>query len=272
MAWPRPNRADLTRLLAAAIALTAYQTFFAASLYHAKPAFVSLMIQLELIVAIGLSCLFFADERLVVRSPWFILGALATFAGAVGMVVFGREFTSGAAGTVARRELLAAVMLVGSAAALWGVYSVAIKWCLQSMAYYGAFFTIELLCTASFLVLAVGSGELRGVRLMPGSVVALMVGSGIACIAIAHILYMRAMLRLGVVVCNTVILASPVVAAIASRLLFAERLTVLQGLSGGLILAGAAAAVHARARPARAKEPRGRPEKDWTGKEPSVVN
>jgi drug/metabolite transporter (DMT)-like permease len=244
---PRDRRV-LARIAATAAILTAYQVCFTLSLYHAMPALVSLLIQLELIVAIALSCLFFADERRVARSPWFILGASAALAGAVGMVVFSREFTLAEAQRAAWDKLAFAVVLVTSAAALWGAYSVAVKWCVEVASPFPAFTGMATGATAVFLILSVARGNLGAIATMPPLAVLLVFLSGVGCIAIAQVLYARAIQQLGVAVCNTVILSSPVVAALASRIIFDERLTGRQVISALVLLGGAAAAIQARNR------------------------
>jgi drug/metabolite transporter (DMT)-like permease len=125
---------------------------------------------------------------------------------------------------------------------------VAVKWCLEVMRPFPAFITIETIATCAFFALAMSRGEPGAIARVPGSVVWMVVGTGVGCIALAHIFYTGAVERLGVVVCNTVILGSPIVTAIFSRIFFHERLTVLQIVSGAILLGGAAAAVHARAR------------------------
>lgn len=245
----------LVRPAVAATALVCYQTCFTLSLYHAMPALISLLLQFELIVAIALSCLLFADERRVARSRWFIGGACATFLGAAGIVVFSREFAAGATQSGSWSGFAIGVMLVGSAAVFWGTYSVAIKWCLEVMPPLSAFVRVEMTATGMLLVVAATAGDLGGIGRLPALLTLLLVASGVGCIAIAHIFYTGALNRLGVVVCNTVILSAPIVTAVASRIVFGERLTGGQVLSAIVLLAGAAAAIQARQDDGRAALP-----------------
>ncbi len=126
-----PRGGALLRTLLTATLVVIYQCGFTLSLYYALPALISLLIQLSLVVAIVLSCMFFADERRVMRSPWFIAGACAALCGAVGMVVFSRQFSAAQSQPAEWRSLAIAVTLVSIAAVFWGAYSVAIKWCLR---------------------------------------------------------------------------------------------------------------------------------------------
>jgi drug/metabolite transporter (DMT)-like permease len=239
-------RAYLRAALAATV-LVLYQTCFTKSLYRALPAFTVLLIQFELIVAVGLSCAFFADERRVARSGWFIVGGCAALVGAVGMVVFSREY-GGATAAGDRANLLIAVALVGGAAVFWAGYSVAIKWCLQTTPPFAAFANVEAMATVMFLILAVRFGNPGQLAHVPASIATLVVLSGVGCIAVAHIFYTQAIHRLGVLVCNTVILATPIMTAVPSWILFGERLTLLQILSAVVLIGGAAGAIQARAR------------------------
>jgi drug/metabolite transporter (DMT)-like permease len=99
-----------------------------------------------------------------------------------------------------------------------------------------------------FLILSVARGNLGAIATMPPLAVLLVFLSGVGCIAIAQVLYARAIQQLGVAVCNTVILSSPIVAALASRIIFDERLTGRQVISALVLLGGAAAAIQARNR------------------------
>jgi len=240
------NQRAWVRVTVAAVLLVAYQVCFTLSLYRAMPAIVSLLIQTELIVAIVLSCLFFADERHVARSPWFILGACGALAGAVGMVVFSPDFVAAEIHRAAWDNLAIAVALVISAAILWGAYSVAIKWCLEVAPPFQAFTGIATVATVAFLVLAATHGNAGAIAQTPSVVILAVFLSGVGCIAIAQISYGRAIQQLGVAVCNAVILTSPIVAAIASRIIFEERFTRRQIISAAVLLAGAAAAIQAR--------------------------
>jgi len=242
--WPADRRA-WQRLAIAAGILASYQVCFTLSLYYAMPVLISLLIQLELIVAIALSCLFFHDERRVARSPWFMFGASAALAGAVGMVVFSREFVLAEAHRAAWNNFTLAVALVVGAAALWGTYSVAVKWCIELAPPSTAFTAIATVASVVFLILSATRGHVGAVAAAPPRVLLMVFLSGVACIGVAQILYVRAIQRLGVGICNTVILTSPIVAAVTSRLVFDERLTALQTASALVLLAGAASAIRA---------------------------
>jgi len=251
------DRRALVRILVAAIMLITYQVCFTSSLYRAMPALVSLLIQIELVAAIVLSCLFFPDERRVARSPWFLLGASAALAGAVGMVVFSRGFAAHGTPGEAWNNLAIAVALVVGAAVLWAGYSVAIKWCLAVAPPFSAFTSVATMATVTFLLFSATRGTIGAILQTPPLVVLAIFLSGIGCIAIAQILYVRAIQQLGVSVCNTVILTSPIVAAVASRFLFSERLTRWQVLSAAVLLAGAAAAIQAQNRRRTVSPPAG---------------
>jgi len=254
--WRGELRADgglrgLVRPAAAAALLVVYQTCFTLSLYYAMPALISLLIQLELIAAIALSCVFFSEERRIATSVWFIAGAVAALSGAVGMVVFSPDFRASGPEAVRRTTLLLAVALVGGAALFWGSYSVAIKWCLEVLPPFPAFIRVETMATGAFLVLSLLLGKPGEVFHAPPDIGILVFLSGALCIGLAHIFYTSAISVLGVVVCSTVILACPVVTAVASRIVFGERLAVLQTVSAAVLLAGAALSLQAQGRAVR---------------------
>ncbi|MBM3333416.1 DMT family transporter, partial [Candidatus Sumerlaeota bacterium] len=234
------RRAGYLRLFVAAVAVVIYQTFFTLSLYRAMPTVVSLLVQLELIVAIALSCAFFRDERRVALSPWFICGAIGALAGAVGVVVFSEQFAEAGAQPEAWENLAGGALLVVGAAVFWGAYSVAVKWSAQAISPFRLFFFVATMAAIMFFALGVAVGDLAAIGKLPLSVGLLVCMTGVACIGIAHVLYARSIVWLGVSVCNTVILASPIVVMAISPLVFGERLTGLQILCAMLLLVGAA--------------------------------
>ncbi len=240
--------APLLRTLPTAALVVIYQCGFTLSLYYALPALISLLIQLSLVVAIVLSCIFFADERRVVRSPWFLAGACAALGGAVGMVVFSRQFFAAQSQPAEWRSMAIAVVLISVAAVFWGAYSVAIKWCMRVLPPYPAFANVATFATLGFFALTLLRGKIGAFFQMPTAAGIALILSGVGCIGIAHIFYARAIRQLGVGICNTVILTSPIVASIGSWVFFHERFTALQLASALVLLGGAAAAIRANGR------------------------
>jgi drug/metabolite transporter (DMT)-like permease len=67
----------------------------------------------------------------------------------------------------------------------------------------------------------------------------MLVASAFAGIALSHVMYYAAIVRIGLALCAGVILVQPVITSTASYFLFQERLTLAQWLSGVTAMGGA---------------------------------
>lgn len=232
----RPRLPAAREMLALGIVLVpsvVYQTAWAYAMaeHLIYPATGSLIMQLSLIVSIVAGYFIFRDERAVIRAPRFLAGTALALAGVAGVIL-----TASGGGETPTTALGAGLAL--TAAVGWGFYNVAIKRAVRATGPHMAFTVVSVYMTVSLLVIAILFGDLAAPFGAPWVENVGLVGSGVACIAVAHLLYYVGIRALGVAVGSMSILTIPVLTAVLSGLILGDRLTVLQIAFGVALLVG----------------------------------
>jgi DME family drug/metabolite transporter len=241
----RLNRRQLVRLLTPTIPNVLHQTAWVAALVWIYPALASFLNKSSVLFAAAMAFAFFPEERWLFRSKRFLAGLTLSVAGALGLAVLRPDL-----GEV-KMNLGVALALV--AAAGWAMYSVAVKRPAEELGAGVSFSVVSIYTTAAFLPMALLWGDLRRWSAAPWPVNAIMVFSGVFCIGVAHTTYYRAIKALGVSVCATMLLTTPLGTTLLSRWLFGERLTAGQIAGGLLLLAGGALTLMAKEKPTPAE-------------------
>ncbi len=211
------------------------QICFAWVLYlNIDPGLMAFLLRLHIVFATTGAFLLFPDERRLMGEPAYWVGMLIVVAGVVG-TIFLRHEPLGRAGEWG----IAAGLVAG---ALFGCYAVAVRRCMSSFSSVTSFAVISLYSAIGLLVpmlLLARGGGVEALRLLPFEMVMLFV-SALAGIALGHVFYYASMARLGVAVASGVLLLQPFVTACASALIYGERLTAAQWVSGAVSVLGAA--------------------------------
>jgi drug/metabolite transporter (DMT)-like permease len=123
-----------------------------------------------------------------------------------------------------------------------------------------AFAAISQYTAAAMVVLMLLAARRCGAEVLalPGGQIALLLLSAVIGIALGHVFYYTAIARLGVAVSAGVLQLQPFIVAVASLLLFGEKLTAAQWIGGCTAVSGAVmmlAVQRALTRPARPVEP-----------------
>lgn len=211
----------------------AAQICFALAPYYILPGMLTFLLRLQIVfVAVGAYILFPA-ERLVLRSPTYIVGVVTVFGGLMGLCFLGETPPSG--GT------LVGIILGISAGLLYGAYSLAVRRCIHDIHPIHAFGAISLFTASGLIPLMLWQGKSLGAEVFQLSTqqFLMLIASAMAGIAITHVTYYAAIARLGVSLSAGVILLQPFICSAASYFLFDERLTLGQWLSGAGALVGA---------------------------------
>lgn len=196
------------------------------------PAFVSLFNKSSILFSCTLAVIFFPAERWLFRSKRFLLGLGLSAVGTVGLVLLRPDAGKG--------EINFAVVLVLLSALMWATYSTAVKKFASDIGARVSFAVISLYTTLWLLIPALIWGDLSLVTKVPWHVNVILVVSGLLCIGIAHPLYYFALKELGLSVCATMLLSTPVGALLLSHWIFGEVLTSGQILFGLVLLSGGA--------------------------------
>jgi drug/metabolite transporter (DMT)-like permease len=205
------KRSDLLRLLGPTVPNICFQTLWAAALYAVYPAFAAILGRTWVVYSIILAVILFPEERKVVRSPKFVLGTILSVAGMAGITLL-------KPGTLGARLNMGTVLVLASAMG-WAMYSIQIRRAVEVVDPSDAFVAVSAYTTVALAVLAFVFGSPGRILEVPLWVNFILVLSGIGCIA-------------------TFVLLSCLLVVILSYLLFDEKLTLGQLVSGAVLLLG----------------------------------
>ena len=236
----RIDRRLWLRALLPAAANTVMQCFWGASLYYIKPAFMLLIAQSSIIWIAGFSIAFFPQERPLVRSRLFWLGATLSMMGVAGVLFFKEDFSAARPAT--------GIVISLSAAFMWGVYTICAKVAFRNVDSRSGFSVVSIYTVAGLFILALSFGRVAACTQMGPRPWIYVAVSGVLSIALSHVLYYFAIKRIGATIPSLVLLLQPVIVLAISSVVFDERLNAHQWIFGAVLLAGSALAVLAQRR------------------------
>jgi len=226
------------RALLPAAANIVMQSLWAAAFYYIDPAFMVLLTKTTIVWIAGFSLVFFPEERTLAKSRRFWLGLGLCVVGVVGVLYFKDDF--------AARGTMVGVVIGLAAAFMWGVYTVTVRMAFRDIDSRTGFSVISIYTVVGLAGFALAFGKLGDCLNMGVKPWAVVVGSAVMCIALAHVLYYAAMRRIGATIPALVILAQPFAVLAISYVVFGESLNVLQLVFGAALLVGAGLAVWAQ--------------------------
>ncbi len=208
------------------------QICFGFSIYYIQPGLAGFLLRVSLISSTAGAFVLFADERALARSRHFWIGIGFVILGSIGTVMLSNTPITGGMAT--------GVLLGAGAGAFFGLYGVSVRACMQGVSSIQSFSAI---CTLTALVMIgcmVIFGDKAGAPALYLSPIHLfyLVASAIVGIALGHLFYYASIRRLGVAISGAVVQIAPFITAALSTVIFAERLTLWQWASGGVMLAG----------------------------------
>jgi drug/metabolite transporter (DMT)-like permease len=228
------------------------QTAYGAMLYYIYPSVAVLVGQLAVLFAIALSFLLFHDERRVIRSPQFLMGALLALAG-VGVVIVGQNPEVLRQLQVTHHQFWIGIGVTVLWAFFSALYMAAIKGAMREIAPFAAFANVSWMTTLCLLGLMFALGHPSDLLRAPIEPFVGLIYTGMLCIGLAHTLYYAAIRDLSVVVVVTLMQLVPVVTCFLSAFWYKDHLSPVQLAGGAAVLGGAWLASVARARKAKFK-------------------
>jgi len=214
------------------------QSLWAAGFYYINPAFMALLGKSSVIWIAGFSLIFFVDERALVKSKRFWLGAALSVMGLVAVVYYKEDFAATGTTTGIVIALLSAFM--------WAMYIISVKVAFKRIDSRSGFSVISIYTAGALCVLALMFGRVQDCLKMGWWPWACVVISGITAIALGHVLYYAAIKRIGTTIPATVILAQPFTVFAISSVVFGETLSKYQWAFGVVLLVGSALTIWAQ--------------------------
>lgn len=234
------------------------QVLFCWTFYKIDPGLATFGLRSNIVFATIGAAVLFAPERVLVRTPGFIVGILMVVMGTFGTMVLGDGLPRGA-------TLLGVVMAVSSGAG-FAAYALAVRSCMAGVNAIISFAVISLYTALGMVVLMLALGDGHGVGALalldepsrfagvplPMGQFGLLLLSAIIGIALGHVFYYYSISRLGVAASAGVVQLQPFLVSVASWFLFRETLSIPQWASGSIAVLGAIAILVVQSRSRRA--------------------
>lgn len=219
------------------------QVCFTWAHYMIDPGLLTFGLRIQIIcVAVG-AYLLFPSERLIIRSPAYLIGFALVLTGVLGTAILGDNPFAGAHAS--------GFALAALSGALFAGYALGVKRCLAGVNPVVAFSLISQYTGATMIALMLLLGASAGAGAITALTVTqfwLLILSSILGIALGHVFYYIAIDKLGVAISSGVIQLQPFIVAVGSYFLFDEVLTFPQWISGAIAVAGAITMLYAQRR------------------------
>jgi len=254
----RVDKSVWRKALLPAVPNLAMQSLWAAGFYYIGPAFMVLLNKSSIIWIAGFSLIFFADERPLLKSSRFWLGASLSVIGVIGVLLFKEDF--------ATTKTITGVIIALVTAVMWSIYAISVKIAFKNVDSRAGFSVISIYTVFGLCVLAFIFGRPQDCLQIGAWPWACVIISGVTAIGLGHVLFYVAIKRIGATIPTLVILAQPFTVFVISSMFFGESLNGFQWLFGVVLLAGAALAIwsqqylgHERLKPGQSGDKKSRP-------------
>lgn len=259
LAWlASKGRLPRALLLAAAVPVgfnILGQTAFAWGPTLLEPGFFSFVFRIQIVFVTLGAYVLFPPERAVLHTVRYWVGVALVAAGSVGLFLF-RDQSAVAGHTSAPHDgtFWLGVAVAVASGVLFAGYGLSVRYFVSKyhpVAAFGVicqFTAVGMVC----VMLVMGRGHGASALGMNAFQWTMLILSAFIGIAISHVTYYASLRRLGVSVTSGVIQLQPIITAAGSMLIFGERMTGLQwlsglvGVGGALLMLAAGASVHTK--------------------------
>jgi len=233
--WFRPGLRDALRawrgMLGIALLNVAQQYTWAVGCAGSTATTAQLVSKLSIVFVVVLGFILYHEERAVIRSPWYLVGTLLSFAGLAAVIASDR------ASLIPVMNWPMAMLL--ATAVFWGGYTVWAKHLVGSLHPIPMFTVLSAYTTVGCGLFALTLGEPDALFTAGMKPTSIAIVSGLIPIALAHPTFFYAQKHLGSAFCTSVALLNPLVTyAIALWIWPDEHMVPHQWAGAALLLAG----------------------------------
>lgn len=213
-----------------AIIFAAAQILYVEGIYKITASLAAILERGGLVFVVIFSYFLLRDERGTIRSKGFLSGASLSFAGMMGVILGG--------GDISLQGHTAGVLLLITSGTLYGLYTVGIAKATKYLDPLAATFAIVASSTVIFGVAAAIYGEPGQIFHVDWKINLFLLISGLIGIAAGHTLFFINVKKVGNVLTNTFLLLTPLIGVTLAFLFLGEKLTLLQIVSGVVLIGG----------------------------------
>lgn len=203
------------------------------------PATIAFTIRLSFLFTMLFGFAVIPAERPLMKRPLFLGGAVVCLAGL--LLMFAQKLATGGLSSLGGTAILVATTV------FWGGYAVSVRRCLGGYPIRAAFGVVSLYTAGALVILMLILGRPGRLADLGGGTWGLLILSAFIGIAFGHVLYYRAIHRLGPIISSGVLLAAPFVTLVGSWMILGKGLTAVQFVGGITIVAGGVCLLKAKA-------------------------
>lgn len=215
---------NLKVLLIPSLIMAIHQIFYTTGVFMTSAVVSSLIGRLNAIIIPALSFTFYLDERQVVKSKSFIIGALIALIGVAG-VILGK-------GNNVEGGFNIGVLFVMLGTLSWSIYAVYIKKVIRSIDPLAIISYVSLISIIIFFPLVLKFGDIGSINDVPLKTNILLFGSGILGVGVGNVFYYYAVRYVGTSISSIFFLLLPFSIGILGFLILNETLTIVQIIAG----------------------------------------
>lgn len=222
--------ANIKILLIPALIMALHQIFFTAGIFRTSANVSSLMGRLNAIIIPLLSFIFYEDERRIVKNKYFLFGAFLALLGVLG-VILGRGSDK-----IAGSSTGFIFVFLGTLG--WSVYAVYMKKIVRSIEPLSIIAFVSLLSIVFFLPVVLIFGDINKIVEVPTGRMLILFASGILGVGVGNVFYYHAIRYVGTSISSIFFLLLPFSVSLIAFLVLGETLTIMQVISGIVLIAG----------------------------------
>ncbi|HNY27607.1 MAG TPA: DMT family transporter [Candidatus Sumerlaeota bacterium] len=223
------------------------QITYASMFYFLYPSVAGLVVRTSILFVCFLSFLFFADERPIIRSGGFLLGAVLGLVGLVAIIA-GQDPEILSRLQVSQTSFWIGVAIALGYAFFLAVYTLMIKRLVRDVPPIVSFTHVSWMTSVVMILLMLKFGRPSDLWTAPLEPLGWMVFTAFVNIIVAHTTLYAALREIKAVVSSTLMLLTPFITCVGSVLIYGDRLSAVQIAGGGSVLVGAWLAGLAQAR------------------------
>ncbi len=221
--------ANIKILLIPALIMAVHQIFFTAGIFMTSANVSSLMGRLNAVIIPLLSFIFYEDERRVVKNKYFLFGVFLALLGVLG-VILGKGSEEKIAG------FNIGFVFLGTLG--WSIYAVYMKKVVRTIEPLSIIAFVSLLSIIFFLPVVLVFGDIHKVTQVSTGKMWILFGSGILGVGLGNVFYYHAIRYVGTSISSVFFLLLPFSISIIAFFVLGETLTVMQIISGIILIAG----------------------------------
>jgi len=214
------------------------QVLWGLSPYYLEASVIGFVYKLHFLATLLFGFLLIPEERILGRQPAFLLGCFLSLAGVVSIFLHDLAHAG-------KQPVLGLILCVG-ATGLFGLYTVSVRLYMKDYPARLSFGVISLYTAVALLFLMFLFGDMSRISAMHSGLWGMLVLSALLGVALAHVMYYRAIHGLGAIISTGLLMATPFVTLSGAWLGLGERIMLLQFAGGATIILGGILLILAR--------------------------